>query len=218
MSALRVAIIEDSLLLREGLVLFVEAMGHTVVESWPDATSLEVMADALAIDVLITDVRLPPTFRDEGIRAARRLREQRPEIAILVLSQYVETVYARELVSSERGGIGYLLKDRITAIDELGIALDRVAAGEMVLDPQVVAHLVSARRDPLHALTPRERDVLVLMAEGWSNGAIAEKLTVGLGAVEKHVGNIFAKLGLEDLSSGENRRVRAVIAWLQRPA
>ena len=161
MRTLRVAIIEDSLLLREGLVLFTEAMGHTVVAAWPDAARLEDVADTIAIDVLITDVRLPPGFRDEGILAARRLRQRRPEIAILVLSQYVESVYVRELVASERGGIGYLLKDRITAI--------------------------------------------------------ADRLSVGLGAVEKHVGNIFAKLGLEDLSSGENRRVRAVIAWLQRP-
>lgn len=214
MSGLRVAVIEDSVLLREGLVLLLQELGHTVVAAWGDAGALG-NGSALEADVLVTDVRLPPDFRDEGLVAAKKLRRDRPDIAVLVLSQYVEGVYARELLASGEGGVGYLLKDRITSVDDLDDAITRVVEGGTVLDPKVVAQLFAAQRDPLEALTPREREVLVLMAEGHSNSAIAERLFVGTGAVEKHVRSIFGKLGLEE-SPAENRRVRAVITWLQR--
>lgn len=214
MSGLRVAVIEDSVLLREGLVLLLQELGHTVVAAWGDAGALG-DGSSLEADVLVTDVRLPPDFRDEGLVAAKMLRRDRPDIAVLVLSQYVEGVYARELLASGEGGVGYLLKDRITSVDDLDDAITRVVEGGTVLDPKVVAQLFAAQRDPLEALTPREREVLVLMAEGHSNSAIAERLFVGTGAVEKHVRSIFGKLGLEE-SPAENRRVRAVITWLQR--
>lgn len=214
MSGLRVAVIEDSVLLREGLVLLLQELGHTVVAAWGDAGALG-DGSSLEADVLVTDVRLPPDFRDEGLVAAKKLRRDRPDIAVLVLSQYVEGVYARELLASGEGGVGYLLKDRITSVDDLDDAITRVVEGGTVLDPKVVAQLFAAQRDPLEALTPREREVLVLMAEGHSNSAIAERLFVGTGAVEKHVRSIFGKLGLEE-SPAENRRVRAVITWLQR--
>ena len=214
MSGLRVAVIEDSVLLREGLVLLLQELGHTVVAAWGDATALG-DGSSLEADVLVTDVRLPPDFRDEGLVAAKKLRHDRPDVAVLVLSQYVEGVYARELLASGEGRVGYLLKDRITSVDDLDDAITRVVEGGTVLDPKVVAQLFAAQRDPLEALTARERDVLVLMAEGHSNSAIAARLFVGTGAVEKHVRSIFGKLGLEE-SPAENRRVRAVIAWLQR--
>lgn len=214
MSGLRVAVIEDSVLLREGLVLLLQELGHTVVASWGDAGPLG-DGSSLEADVLVTDVRLPPDFRDEGLVAAKKLRRDRPDIAVLVLSQYVEGVYARELLASGEGSVGYLLKDRITSVDDLDDAITRVVDGGTVLDPKVVAQLFAAQRDPLEALTAREREVLVLMAEGHSNSAIAERLFVGTGAVEKHVRSIFGKLGLEE-SPAENRRVRAVITWLQR--
>jgi len=166
-------------------------------------------------DVAILDVRLPPTFRDEGIKAAITLRAQAPDVGILVLSQYVEGLYARELLSGGDGGIGYLLKDRVTSLDEFTDAVRRVRDGGTVLDPLVVKELLAARPDPLARLTPRERDVLELMAEGRSNASIAERLFIGVGAVEKNISSIFAKLGLEETGS-EHRRVLAVLAFTQR--
>lgn len=155
-------------------------------------------------------------FRDEGIRAALRLRAALPEVGILVLSQYVEGVYARELLAGGEGGVGYLLKDRVTSLDEFTDAVRRVRERGTVLDPLVVQGLLSARPDPLAALTPRERDVLTLMAEGRSNASIAERLFIGIGAVEKNISAIFSKLGLEE-SGTEHRRVLAVLAFLQHP-
>ena len=168
-----------------------------------------------AADVAILDVRLPPSFRDEGIRAALALRAELPDLGILVLSQYVEGVYARELLAAGEGGVGYLLKDRVTSLEEFTDAVRRVHERGTVLDPLVVQGLLANRADPLAALTPRERDVLELMAEGRSNASIAARLFIGVGAVEKNVSAIFAKLGLEE-SPTEHRRVLAVIAYLQR--
>jgi DNA-binding NarL/FixJ family response regulator len=158
---------------------------------------------------------MPPTFRDEGVRAAIRLRSLVPRAGILLLSQYVEVAYAQELLGSGSGGVGYLLKDRVASLEELVDAIDRIADGGTVLDPEVVAQLIGRRHDPLTTLTPREREVLQLMAEGRTNAAIAEALFIGVGAVEKNVTSIFAKLALED-SGTDHRRVLAVIAWLQR--
>ncbi|WP_375384164.1 response regulator [uncultured Microbacterium sp.] len=211
---LRVVLIEDSLLLREGLVrLFAEA-GYVTAGAYGDADDIvRRVADARA-DVAILDVRLPPSFRDEGIRAALRLRAESPEVAVLVLSQYVEGVYARELLASGEGGVGYLLKDRVTSLDEFTQAVRRVVDRGTVLDPLVVRQLLAARADPMSALTPRERDVLEVMAEGRSNTTIATLLHIGVGAVEKNVTAIFQKLGLEE-SASDHRRVLAVLAYLQ---
>jgi len=160
-------------------------------------------------------VRMPPTFRDEGVRAAIEIREKHPQIGILLLSQYVEVAYAQELLSSGSGGIGYLLKDRVASLDELRDAVERIAVGGTVLDPEVVAQLLGRRHDPLARLTARELEVLGLMAEGRTNVAIAEALFIGTGAVEKNVTAIFQKLAL-DSSGTDHRRVLAVLAWLQR--
>jgi DNA-binding NarL/FixJ family response regulator len=210
-----VILAEDSVLLREGLVRVLGEAGFLPVAALEDATAIEAAVEQHAPDVAILDVRMPPTFRDEGIKAARALRRRFPSLGLLLLSQYVEATYARELLESGEGGIGYLLKDRIVALDDLGDAIRRVAAGGTVLDPQVVSELIATRRDPLSTLTPRERDVLTLMAEGRTNSAIAARLTIGVGAVEKNVASIFTKLRLVD-SGTEHRRVLAVLAFLQR--
>jgi len=214
----RVAVAEDSVLLREGLVRVLGEAGHEVVGAFGDADELldaldRPADDGTAPELVVLDVRMPPTFRDEGVRAALRLRAERPELRILLLSQYVEALYARELLAAGTGGVGYLLKDRVASLDELDDAIGRIAAGGTVLDPEVVAHLLGRRRDPIEQLTPRERDVLQLMAEGRSNPAIAGALHIGLGAVEKHITSIFAKLALEETGS-DHRRVLAVLAWL----
>jgi DNA-binding NarL/FixJ family response regulator len=210
-----VILAEDSVLLREGLVRVLGEAGFLPVAALEDATAIEAAVERHAPDVAVLDVRMPPTFRDEGIQAARALRRRFPSLGLLLLSQYVEATYARELLESGEGGIGYLLKDRIVALDDLGDAIRRVAAGGTVLDPQVVRELIATRRDPLSTLTPRERDVLTLMAEGRTNSAIAARLTIGVGAVEKNVASIFTKLRLVD-SGTEHRRVLAVLAFLQR--
>lgn len=203
------------MLLREGLIRLFEEAGHETVAALEDATDVERVAAQEQPDVAVLDVRLPPTFRDEGIQAALRLRAASERPAILVLSQYVEGVYARELLAAGDGAMGYLLKDRVTSLAEVDDALQRVAAGGTVLDPLVVKELLAA--DPLEQLTPREREVLELMAQGQSNSAIAGRLVVGLGAVEKHISSIFAKLGLHDSAQQrENRRVLAVLTLLQR--
>jgi DNA-binding NarL/FixJ family response regulator len=212
---LRVVLAEDSLLLREGLVRILGEAGCEVVEAVGDGPSLVDAVERLRPDVAVVDVRMPPSFTDEGLRAAVEARRRVPGTAVLVLSQYVEQAYADELVASREGGVGYLLKDRVAKLDQLADALSRVAAGGTVLDPEVVAQLFARKRSsPLETLSPREREVLQLMAEGRSNPAIAERLVVTEGAVEKHVGSIFTKLGL--LPSGEDsRRVLAVLAWLR---
>lgn len=210
---LRVLIVEDSLLLREGLVRLLDEAGYRTVGAFGDALGLATQVTRLRPDVVILDVRLPPTFRDEGLRAARELRARSPEVGVLVLSQYVEALYAAELLREGSGGVGYLLKDRVVSLDELRDAIERVHAGGTVLDPQVVAAVLAVRSDPLAALTPREREVLGLMTAGRSNRAIAQQLVIGVGAVEKHVTSIFAKLGLP-MSDDDHRRVLAVLRAL----
>ena len=187
--------------------------GFVVAGAFGDAESLLEAARVTAFDAAVLDVRMPPTFRDEGVRAALELHRRHPHAGVLLLSQYVETTYARELLGAGAGGMGYLLKDRVASLDELADAVTRVAAGGTVLDPEVVAQLVSRRSDPLSALTPRERETLQLMAEGRTNAAIAQRLHVGVGAVEKNVTSIFAKLGLDE-SGADHRRVLAVLTWL----
>lgn len=214
---LNLFIADDSVLLREGLVRLCAEAGYTVEAAFGDATGLLDALRTTVPDVVLLDVRMPPGFRDEGVRAALEIRRRWPDVGILLLSQYVETVYARELLSRGARGVGYLLKDRIVDLVELRSAIDRIAAGGVVLDPEVVAALMGARRDPLAALTPREVDVLTGMAQGRTNAAIARDLVIGVGAVEKNVTAIFAKLGLAD-SGDEHRRVRAVLAWLEAPA
>ncbi|MCU1552263.1 MAG: DNA-binding response regulator [Glaciihabitans sp.] len=215
MTELRVVVADDSVLLREGLVRVLRESGVNVVAAYPDAESLLAEVADSRPDLIVLDVRMPPTFRDEGVRAAIRARELIPSVGILLLSQYVEVAYAQELLSAGTGGIGYLLKDRVASLDELKDAVDRIANGGTVLDPEVVAQLLGRRHDPLARLTPREREVLALMGEGRTNAAIASALVIGTGAVEKNVTAIFQKLGLDD-SGTDHRRVLAVLAWLQR--
>ncbi len=214
---LRVAVADDSVLLREGLVRVLVEAGHEVVGAFGDAEALLAAAEQLDPELVVLDVRMPPTFRDEGVRAALRLRSLLPRAGILLLSQYVEVAYAQELLGSGSGGVGYLLKDRLASLAELDDAIGRIAAGGTVLDPEVVAQLIGRRHDPLASLTPREREVLQLMAEGRTNAAVGQALFIGVGAVEKNVTSIFGKLGLED-SGTDHRRVLAVLAWLQATA
>jgi DNA-binding NarL/FixJ family response regulator len=191
-----------------------EEAGCSVVEAVGDAAHLIAAARRHRPDVAVVDVRMPPTFTDEGLRAALTIRAEVPETGVLVLSQYVEESYAADLLADGRGGVGYLLKDRVAALTDLGDALERVAAGGTVLDPEVVAQLFARRRrDPLDTLSPRERDVLGLMAEGRTNSAIARRLGISDGAVEKHISAIFAKLALPP-SDDDHRRVLAVLAYL----
>jgi DNA-binding NarL/FixJ family response regulator len=210
---LRVAIVEDSTLLREGLVRLLAEAGFETVAALGDATTVERTVAETAPDVVVLDVRLPPTHRDEGVRAAIRLRSAHPRVAVLLLSQYVETTYARELLAAGSEGIGYLLKDRVTDLEQLRLAIEQVAAGGTVLDPKMVEEMLRARADPLARLTPRETQVLRGMAEGRSNTAIAQALVISPGAVEKHVTSIFGKLGLEE-SAAAHRRVLAVLQFL----
>ena len=212
--ALRVVVADDSVLLREGLVRVLDEAGFDVIAGYGDGDSMLAELVELAPDLVILDVRMPPSYRDEGVRAAIRARELMPEVGILLLSQYVEVAYAQELLSSGRGGVGYLLKDRVASLEQLRDAVERIAAGGTVLDPEVVAHLLGRRNDPLASLTPREREVMALMAEGRTNAAIGAALFIGTGAVEKNVTSIFQKLGLED-SGSDHRRVLAVLAYLQ---
>jgi DNA-binding NarL/FixJ family response regulator len=211
---LRVVVADDSVLLREGLLRLFDEAGFDTVGAFGDADTLMESLPELMPDVVVLDVRMPPTFRDEGVRAALRIRREHPDVSVLLLSQYVEGTYAQELLAGGEGGTGYLLKDRIASLDELRDAITRVAAGGTVLDPQVVRELLTRRTDPLTRLTPREREVLELMAEGRTNAAIAGRLVIGVGAVEKNVTAIFQKLGLED-SGDDHRRVLAVLAFLQ---
>jgi len=214
-SLLRVVVADDSVLLREGLVRLLTEVGCEVLAAVDDAPSLVEAVLRHRPDVAVVDIRMPPNMTDDGLRAAVELRKQLGGLSVLLLSAYIELSYADALLSDGRGGVGYLLKDRVTSLDRLAEALKTISAGGTVLDPEVVAQMLVARRsDPLAALTPRERDVLALMAEGRSNSAIAASLVVTGGAVEKHVSNIFTKIHLPDVGA-DNRRVLAVLAWLK---
>jgi DNA-binding NarL/FixJ family response regulator len=211
----RVVIAEDSVLLREGLTRLLGEAGFEVVEAVDDAEQLLRAVERHHPDVVVADVRMPPTHTDEGVRASLVIRRRWPEVAVLVLSQYVEERYATELLAGETRGVGYLLKDRVADVEEFTEALRRVGRGGTALDPEVVSQLLArGRRKPLDALTPREQEVLRLMAEGRSNGAIAGQLVVTEGAVEKHVSSIFQKLGLTP-TEGDHRRVLAVLSYLE---
>lgn len=210
---MRVVIAEDNVLLSTGLELLLGRAGFHIAAVADDAPGFLAAVRDHRPDVTIVDVRLPPSFRDEGIRAALRARREHPGLPVLVLSQYVEQQYAAELLSSPGGGVGYLLKDRVSRVDEFIDALRRVAAGGTAMDPEVIAHLVQRAGDPITALTPREREVLASMAQGHDNNAIAAQLFITDNAVHKHIGNIFAKLGLAVSDSG-HRRVLAVLAYL----
>ncbi len=211
---MRVVIAEDSVLLRAGIQRLLADEDIETVAAVEDGEGLLVAVSEHRPDLAVVDVRMPPTFTDEGLRAALRAREQLPGLPVLVLSQYVEERYAVELLSGGAGGVGYLLKERVADVAEFVDAVHRVAGGGTCIDQEVIAQLMArGRRNPIDVLTPREREVLGLMAQGLTNVAIAKSLTVSDGAVEKHVGNIFAKLGLEP-SAEEHRRVRAVLTFL----
>jgi DNA-binding NarL/FixJ family response regulator len=211
----RVVIAEDLALLRDGLTRLLRDNGFDVVAAVEDADSLLRVITTERPDIAIVDIRLPPTFRDEGVRAALEARRRAPDTAILVVSQYVEHTYATELLADGRGGVGYLLKDRIMDVGEFVDAVRRVAEGGTALDPEVVAQLFSRRRQGLlERLTSRELEVLGLMAEGRSNSGIAETLVLTVGAVEKHVASILSKLDLPP-SESDHRRVLAVLTYLQ---
>ena len=212
---MRVVIAEDFALLRDGLIRMLTAHGFEVVEAVDNGPSLLRALTTHWPDVSVVDVRLPPTFTDEGLRAAIEARAAVPGLPVLVLSQYVEQLYTRKLLSDKAGGVGYLLKDRVPDTDQFVDAIRRVAAGGTVMDPEVISHLLvrQAGNEPIERLTPREREVLGLMAEGRSNAAIAARLFVTEKAVSKHTNNIFAKLGLPP-SEDDNRRVLAVLAYL----
>ena len=213
---MRIAIAEDGVLLREGLTRLLGEAGFEVVAQCGDADELLLRVRGNSLDAVIVDIRLPPTHSDEGLRAAIEIRERHPSVGVLVLSQYVELGLAMKLLADSAEGVGYLLKDRISDVDDFVSAVRRVAGGGSAIDPIIVSTLLSRQRsdDPLERLTPRERDVLVLMAEGSSNQGIADKLVITTRAVEKYVSSIFGKLGLPSTGS-ESRRVLAVLAFLR---
>lgn len=207
---------EDSTLLREGLVRMLVDEGHDVIASVSDADALLDAVEQDRPDIVVTDVRMPPGHSDEGLRAALTIRSRWPEVAVLVLSQYVENRYAAELISGSGGKVGYLLKDRVAEVDDFLDALNRVAAGGTAFDPEVVRALLSrtSQSNPLERLTPRERDVLELMAQGYTNARISTDLHISVSSTEKHINAIFDKLGLAN-STGLSRRVMAVVAYLR---
>lgn len=213
----RVVLAEDSVLLRDGIVRLLGSAGFEVAAACPDGETFLAAVDEHRPDLVVVDVRMPPTFTSEGIVAALRVRDEHPETAVMVLSQYVEEQYATELVASRSKGVGYLLKDRVADTGDFVAALRDVAAGGVVLDPEVVTQLLTRARhaDPLAALTAREREVLDLMAQGRTNSAIGKELYVSDGAVEKHVTSIFTKLDLPP-ADGDHRRVLAVLRWLDQ--
>jgi DNA-binding NarL/FixJ family response regulator len=212
----RVAIAEDSVLLRDGVARLLGDNGFDVVAECRDASELLLKVDSYPLDVAVVDIRLPPTHTDEGLRAALEIRARHPSIGVLVLSQYVQLGLAMKLLADSAEGVGYLLKDRISHVREFVAAVQRVGEGGTALDPIIVSKLLSRRRsdDPLEALTPREREVLQLMATGSSNQGIADELVITVGAVEKYVSSIFGKLGLPSTGS-ESRRVLAVLMFLR---
>jgi DNA-binding NarL/FixJ family response regulator len=213
---MRIVIAEDGVLLRAGLIRLLAEGGHDVVSAVGDAAALIVAVEQHQPDLAVVDVRMPPTHTDDGLRAAIEIRSRWPQVGILVLSQYVEERYATELLTGDTGGIGYLLKERVADIGDFLSAVVRVGEGGAALDPEVVAQLLarSRRRDPLERLTPREREVLAVMAEGRTNAAIADDLFVSERAVEKHVTNIFTKLDLPPTEQ-DHRRVLAVLRWIE---
>jgi len=213
---MRVVIAEDAAMFREGLARLLEDRGHQVCAAVADGEALLAAVATHRPDVAVVDVRMPPTHTDEGLRAALRLRADHPGTGVLVFSQYIETRYAARLLQGNAAGVGYLLKDRVADVAEFTEALARVAAGGTALDPEVVSQLLGAGRHArgLAGLTPREREVLSLMAEGRSNAGIADVLVISAGVVEKHVASIFAKLGLPP-AEGDNRRVLAVLRYLE---
>ena len=212
---MRIVIAEDAAVIRAGLAEILTDRGHEIVAAVGDAEALKDAVAAHQPDVAIVDVRMPPTHTDEGLRAAIAIRRDHPGVGILVFSQYIETRYAADLLATRSGGVGYLLKDRVANVAEFNDAITRIAAGGTALDPEVVSGLLSASRhvSTLSTLTAREHDVLGLMAEGRSNGAIADRIIVSERAVEKHISNIFTKLGLPP-SDSDHRRVLAVLAYL----
>ena len=212
---MRVVIAEDLALLRDGLTRLLRDHGFEVVAAVEDGEALLTALDEHRPDVAIVDVRLPPNFRDEGVRAALEARRRQPGLPILILSQYVEQTYATELLAAGGGGVGYLLKDRVADVREFVQSVKRVAAGGMALDPEAVSRLVAGQADdgPLRQLTEREREVLSLVAQGRTNAGIGEELTISASAVEKHIASIFTKLGLPSAETA-HRRVLAVLAWL----
>jgi len=214
---MRVVIAEDAVVLREGLTRLLADRGHEVSAAVGDAEALLEQVRAHQPDAVIADIRMPPSHTDEGLRAAETIRREFPSVGVLMFSQYIETRYTARLLESGAGGVGYLLKDRVGNVGEFVAALERVADGGTALDPEVVSQLfrASRRRGGLATLTPRERQVLALMAEGRSNAGIAAKLVLSEGAVEKHIASIFGKLALES-SAGDNRRVLAVLRHLSR--
>jgi DNA-binding NarL/FixJ family response regulator len=213
---MRAVIAEDSVLLREGLSRVLRDAGFEIVGQASDAEDLLRKARAHKPDVVVTDIRMPPTQTDEGVRAAHTIRSELPQTGVVVLSQYIEEEYVVELLGESAEGVGYLLKERVVDVERFVEAVERVAEGGSVLDPEVVAYLLGRRRreDPFAALTPREREVLALMAEGRSNRAIAAQLVVTERAIEKHVGNIFDKLGLAT-APDDHRRVLAVLTYVR---
>ena len=213
--SLRLIVAEDAVLLREGLVGLLQRVGHEVVAAVGDAGALVAAVRSERPDLIVTDVRMPPTLSDDGLRAAVQLREEFPGLPVLVLSQYVERSYALGLLDSGGGaGVGYLLKERVAAVPDFTTAIDRVAIGGTVVDPEVIQQLVRLRKDPLERLSPREREVLGLIAQGRTNSAVAAELFISEAAVNKHIGNIFAKLDLPVATEG-HRRVLAVLAFLR---
>jgi DNA-binding NarL/FixJ family response regulator len=213
---MRIVIAEDSVLLRAGLIRLLDEAGEEVIAAVGDGNALITAVERHKPDVAIVDVRMPPTHTDEGVRAAMTVRERWPDVGVLVLSQYVEERYAGELIAARTSGVGYLLKDRVADVGEFLAAVRRVGEGGTVLDPEVVAQLLarSRQRAPLDSLTQREREVLGLMAEGRTNAAVAERLSVTTSAVEKYINSIFSKLDLP-LSEQDHRRVLAVLRWLE---
>ncbi len=212
---LRIAIVDDSVLLREGLSRLIEDAGFVLAGAFGSGEELLQALPALEQDLIVMDVRMPPGFTDEGVRLALDLRREQPALPVLILRQFVESIYAQDLFSSGQGGIGYLLKDRLLSMETFYDAVTRIAAGGTVLDPEMVSALLSARRDPLSLLTPREHEVLGAMGEGMTNLAIATHFGISVGTVEKHIATIFSKLDLVDDRS-EHRRVLAVLRWLRK--
>ncbi|MGV9305837.1 response regulator [Nonomuraea sp. NPDC003727] len=212
---MRVMLADDSTLLREGLARLLAEEGHDVVAAVGDGAALVTAVEADRPDIVVVDVRMPPTHTDEGLRAALEIRHRRPEVKVLVLSQYVEKKYATELMTGDVSGVGYLLKDRVAQVADFLDALERVGAGGAAFDPEVVRQLLArtTQTDPLTRLTPREREVLEHMAQGYTNASIAEALYVSQSAVEKHVNAVFDKLGLSH-TTGYSRRVLAVLRFL----
>jgi DNA-binding NarL/FixJ family response regulator len=211
----RLVLAEDNALLRAGLTQLLEGHGFTILHAVQHAADLDAALADPAAEAAVLDVRMPPTFTDEGLRAAIRARSARPGFPVMVLSQYVESLYARELLASGADAVGYLLKDRVADVSEFAEGVRRVAAGGTVLDPEVVSTVLARRREePVERLTPREREVLALMAEGRSNAAIAQRLSVTEKAVAKHINAIFTKLDLP-VDEDDHRRVRAVLTWLR---